>query len=53
MAHSVALEVEPGETYYAQCGVTMGVLMGRPSLSPATGEAFTMMREKLKLVEPK
>lgn len=50
---TLRMEVESGETYYAQCGITMGILAGRPNLSPATPEGFTTLRDKLKLVEPK
>lgn len=48
------LEVEKGETYYVQGSISMGVLVGRPNLSPATAETFNGMKDKLKnSAEPK
>ncbi|MEI2428938.1 DUF2846 domain-containing protein [Lysobacter yananisis] len=44
----LALEVEAGETYYVQGGVSMGVLAGRPNLSPATQADFDAISAKLK-----
>jgi hypothetical protein len=48
---TLRLEVEAGETYYAQCTVGMGVMAGRPNLSPSDAEIFGGM--KLKPVLPK
>lgn len=45
---TLRLEVEPGETYYAQCTVGMGVMAGRPNLSPSDEATFTKMSSKLK-----
>ena len=47
------VEVEPDETQYARCTITMGIMAGRPNLSPATPEAFATASPKLKLVEVK
>jgi hypothetical protein len=44
----LTLEVEAGEIYYVLGGVTVGVLAGRPNLSPSDGATFDAMSEKLK-----
>ena len=44
----LTLEVEAGETYYVQGGISMGVLAGRPNLSPSDQSAFEAMAPKLK-----
>jgi hypothetical protein len=48
----LTLEVEPGETQYVRCRVTMGVMVGRPNLSPATAEEFAKAAGKLKAMDP-
>lgn len=45
---ALTLEVEAGETYYVQGGISMGVLAGRPNLSPSDQAAFEAMAPKLK-----
>ena len=45
----LTLEVEAGETYYVQGTITMGVLAGRPNLSPSDATTFNGMSAKLKL----
>lgn len=45
----LTLEVEAGETYYVQGTITMGVLAGRPNLSPSDATTFDGMSAKLKL----
>jgi len=45
------LEVEAGETYYVQGSITMGLLVGRPNLSPSDRAAFEAVADKLKLVQ--
>lgn len=45
----LAMEVEAGETYYVQGGVSMGVFAGRPNLSPATQADFDAISAKLKV----
>lgn len=47
------LEVEDGETYFVQCGVSMGIMVGRPNLSPSDQAVFVSLAPKLKLVENK
>lgn len=44
----LTLEVEPGETYYVQGDITMGMLVGRPNLSPKDAATFEAMSAKLK-----
>ncbi|HTH28177.1 MAG TPA: DUF2846 domain-containing protein [Sphingobium sp.] len=50
---TLRLEVEPGETYYAKCNVTMGVMAGRPNLSPSDKASYDAMSAKLKPVKQK
>lgn len=45
----LAMEVEPGETYYVQGTITMGVMVGRPNLAPSDAATFNGMAGKLKL----
>lgn len=42
------LEVEAGETYYVSGAITMGILAGRPNLSPSDQATFDSMKAKLK-----
>lgn len=46
------LEVEAGETYYVSGGITMGLLAGRPNLSPSDEAAFESLSSKLKPAKP-
>lgn len=48
----ITLEVDPGETYYVRCNIKMGILVGRPNLSPSTKEEFDKVSAKLKYVDP-
>ena len=43
------VEVEPDETTYVRCKIGMGVMAGRPNLSPSTAEEFAQASAKLKL----
>lgn len=45
---TLRIEIEPGETYYSQCNITMGVMAGRPNLSPSDKPAFEKLSAKLK-----
>ena len=45
------IEVEPDETTYVKCSIGMGVMAGRPNLSPATAEDFGKVAHKIKLVD--
>lgn len=47
----LTMEVEEGETYFVQGTITMGVLAGRPNLSPSDEATFNGMADKLKLRE--
>ena len=49
---TLRLEVDPGETYYVRGGITMGILMGRASLSPSDQETFEKAAHRLKLTKP-
>ena len=42
------VEVEPDETTYVKCKIGMGVVAGRPNLSPATAEDFAKVAAKIK-----
>lgn len=42
------IEVEPDETTYVKCAIGMGVVAGRPNLSPATAEDFGKVAHKIK-----
>ena len=44
----LTMEVEAGETYYVQGTLSMGVLAGRPNLSPSDEGTFNGMSKKLK-----
>lgn len=46
------LEVEAGETYYVVGSVSMGILAGRPNLSPADQAAFDALSDKIKPAKP-
>ena len=47
------LEVEPGETEFVRCKIGMGVMVGRPNLSPATKDDFIAKGAKLKMEKVK
>ena len=47
----LTLEVEAGETYYVQGTLTMGLMVGRPNLSPSDVATFNGMADKLKLAK--
>jgi hypothetical protein len=47
------LEVETGETYYSKCNISMGIMAGRPNLSPSDKANFESVSAKLKPVEVK
>ena len=42
------IEVAPGEIYYVQGTITMGLLVGRPNIAPSDAATFESMRAKLK-----
>lgn len=45
---TLRMEIEPGETYYSQCTISMGVMAGRPNLSPSDKSVFEKLGAKLK-----
>jgi len=45
------LEVEPDETQYVRCKIQMGIMVGRPNISPSTKEEFDGLSQKVKLVD--
>jgi hypothetical protein len=47
-ADDLVLDVEPGETYYVNGGVTVGIIMGRPNLAPSNQGVFDRLKEKLR-----
>ena len=44
----LTLEVESGETYYVKCSIGMGIIMGRPNLSPSDKATFDKKSKGLK-----
>jgi hypothetical protein len=44
----LTLEVEAGETYYVQGSISMGIVAGRPNLSPSDQASFEALAPKLK-----
>jgi pyruvate/2-oxoglutarate dehydrogenase complex dihydrolipoamide acyltransferase (E2) component len=48
----LTLEVEAGQTYYVQGTLGMGIMAGRPNLSPSDEAAFEAVKGKLKEVPP-
>ena len=45
---TLVVEVEPGESYFIQGGITMGVMVGRPNLSPSDQISFLKAVVKMK-----
>ena len=45
------LEVDPDETQYVRCKIKMGIMVGRPNLSPSDKTTFDTMSRKLKMVD--
>ncbi len=53
---TLRIEVEAGETYYNECSIGMGIMAGRPNLSPVDEARWNEKKAKLKLMkkeEPK
>jgi hypothetical protein len=48
----MTLQVDEGETYYVEGTVAMGILVGRPNLTPSNEIAFNAIAKKLKLAKP-
>lgn len=47
----LTMEVEAGETYYVLGSIGMGIVAGRPNLSPSDEATFLSMSGKLKLAK--
>jgi hypothetical protein len=47
----LSVAVKPGETTYVKCTIKMGVMVGRPNLSPSTAEEYAAKRGDLKYVD--
>lgn len=45
---TVRVEVEPDETTYVKCKISMGIMAGRPNLSPSNAEEYAKLGKKLK-----
>lgn len=48
---TVRVEVEPDETTYVKCKISMGIMAGRPNLSPSNAAEFEKLGKKLKPVD--
>lgn len=46
------IDAEAGETYYIQGSLGMGIMVGRPNLSPSDEAAFESAKPKMKEVAP-
>lgn len=44
---AVTVQVEPDETGFVKCKIAMGMMVGRPNLSPATEQDFTQASAKM------
>lgn len=44
---TVTVQVEPDETSFVKCGISMGMMVGRPNLSPAAEADFTNVAGKV------
>ena len=49
---TLRIEVEEGETHYVQCTIKMGIMVGRPNLSPSTKAEFDKQASKMKRRPP-
>lgn len=47
----LSMEIEAGETYYVQGTLGMGIIAGRPNLSPSDEATFMSLSKKLKRAE--
>ena len=48
---AVTVQVEPDETSYVKCKIAMGMMVGRPNLSPAAEDEFNKLSAKLEPME--
>lgn len=49
---TVRVEVEPDETTYVKCKISMGIMAGRPNLSPSSAEEYAKLGKNLKPQDP-
>jgi hypothetical protein len=47
------MELEPDETYFVKCSIGMGIMAGRPQVSPSDREAFAKKAKGMNLWVPK
>jgi len=48
---TVNVQVEPDETTYVKCKISMGIMVGRPNLSPSNEEEWAKSAPKMKPME--
>jgi len=48
---TVNVQVEPDETTFVKCKISMGIMVGRPNLSPSTEEEWLKSAPKMKPME--
>lgn len=48
---TVRVEVEPDETTFVKCKISMGIMAGRPNLSPSDAAEYAKLGKKLKQVD--
>ncbi|WP_037502718.1 DUF2846 domain-containing protein [Sphingomonas jaspsi] len=48
---TVNVQVEPDETTFVKCKISMGIMVGRPNLSPSTQEEWDKAAAKLEPME--
>jgi hypothetical protein len=48
---TINVQVEPDETTFVKCKIAMGIMVGRPNLSPSTEEEWTKSAPKMKPME--
>jgi len=46
------MEIDAGETYYVETGIGVGIVAGRPHMTPSSEEAFEQISKKLKASKP-
>lgn len=52
VTNEINMEVDPDETTYVKCKITMGIMAGRPRLSPSTKAEFDAVSARLKSEDP-
>jgi hypothetical protein len=49
---TMRIEIEPGETYYVQQNISMGIIAGRAVLAPSDQATFETAAERMRVSEP-